>query len=453
MIFGLILLISCRKSDIQVDQPIVTIPTPVPPADTVQKPPVVIGRTLSVGLGSGTLTIDGNTMGVKSDDRILIKGGSYSAIIIKNINVSDGHSVYIKNDGIVELSGGAKRMSLSNLNNVVISGDGTPNISKGFSFKNLTITAVLLEGNIDNFTLQNASFNNIKDYVIVYRSAKIYNGSLDSYTKNLKFDYLECEDSYSLIYFPATITSTGIKGLVKGMEISHIAFSNAPVVSSVVNLGAVEDYNIHHNTIKNINTQNNNHNGIFQLNGNGKFHNNLIRDHQGNAVRSWLFSVGTTTTKEVQIYNNIVVNSRKYSAFEVQGFTNLVVPGITTYANAKIFNNTCGNLNISKDWVGVIVDVYDLLGGRCEIFNNLGFNFPTPSNNNTIWSQQSAIPAISTNNLYFPNSVEAGIIDEFKFELSETSKAKRTAITNKMVLTDDYYGNKRGASYSIGAVE
>lgn len=448
---SLFLLIACKKSNIATNTPEVVAPVPVPPTDTV-KEPVVVGRIIPVGLGSGSLTIDGNTLGAKSNDQIVIKGGTYSSINIKNIRVADGTRAIIKNDGLVEVSGNGSQMRLSNLNNVTISGDGTKSISKGFSFKNMSNRAVQMDGNIDNFTLQNASFENVSDYVIAYNSTRAYNGSSDSYAKAIKFSQLECSNTASLIYFPATVNSGGITGLVKNLEISYIVFSNAPTVASVVNLGAAEDYDIHHNVIKNINTLNNNHNGIFQLNGNGKFHNNMIRDHQGNAVRSWLFSVGSAT-KEVQIYNNIVFNSRKYSGFEVQGFSNLVVPGVTSFANAKVFNNTCGSLNMSQDWVGVIVDVYDLLGGKCEVFNNLGFNFPTPSNKNTIWSQQSAIPAIANNNLYFSSSVTAGLIDEVKFQLSGSSSAKNAAVTNKMVLTEDYYGNKRGATYSIGAVE
>ncbi|WP_157263061.1 hypothetical protein [Pedobacter steynii] len=445
------LLVSCKKSNIGTDIPEITNPIPVPPTDTVTTP-IVVGRVIPIGLGSGNLAIDGNTLGILPNDQILIKGGTYTNINIKNVRTADGSRVYIKNDGLVEISGTGSQMRLSNLNNVTISGDGTKTISKGFSFRNLSNRAVQMDGNIDNFTFQHAYFENISDYVIAYNSNRVYNGSQDSYAKRLKFSQLESKNTASLIYFPAAVNSGGIIGLVKNLEISYIVFSNSPSVSSVVNLGAAEDYDIHHNVIKNINTLNNNHNGIFQLNGNGKFHNNLIRDHQGNAVRSWLFSVGSAT-KEVQIYNNIVFNSRKYSGFEVQGFSNLVVPGITSFANAKVFNNTCGSLNMSKDWVGVVVDVYDLKGGQCEVFNNLGYNFPTPSNNNMIWSQQSAIPAIASNNLYFADYSRAGLRDEVKFELSTTSSAKNAAITNKLVLTEDYYGNKRGAKYSVGAVE
>eukprot|EP01133_Synstelium_polycarpum_P017292 gene17292-20631_t len=399
---------SCKKNT---TEPKIEDPKVPSLPDTVTKPPVVTGRTLFFGTGTGVLKIDGATFATKCNDLIKIKGGSYSQIEIKNISADDGCAINIVNDGLVELSGDGKQMLLSNLNNVVISGNGTAGIDKGFSFKNSSNRSVQLNGTIDKFTFQYANFQNVQDYLIAYNSTRVYNGSENSYSKQLKFLNIDCDNTASMIYFPATVASGSITGLIKDIEIAYVKFSNSPGVMSVVNLGAAEDYNIHHNIVKNINSASNNHNGIFQLDGNGKFYNNLIRDHQGNAVRSWLFSVASAV-KEVQIYNNIVFNSRKYSAFEVQGFTNLVIPGTTNYANAKIFNNTCGSLDLSKDWVGVVADVYDLLGGKCEVFNNLAFNFPSPSNNNYIWSQQSAIPAVATNNLYFNNSAAAGIKDE-----------------------------------------
>lgn len=48
---------------------------------------------------------------------------------------------------------------------------------------------------------------------------------------------------------------------------------------------------------------------MFFLVGNGKFYNNRINNHQGNALRDWVVSVGDTP-KSVEIFNNIVVESR-----------------------------------------------------------------------------------------------------------------------------------------------
>src|SRR5690606_33274857 len=124
---------------------------------------------------------------------------------------------------------------------------------------------------------------------------------------------LDCEQT-GPFFGGAGSVDGGIRGLIRNFEIAYLNFRNAPDVGSVVWMGNVEDYNIHHNHIDNINTKNNNHNGIFLMTGNGKFHNNIVRNHQGNAIRAFGHSIGDTP-KEILIYNNIVYNSRKYSAF------------------------------------------------------------------------------------------------------------------------------------------
>src|SRR5690606_38703176 len=122
--------------------------------------------------------------------------------------------------------------------------------------------------------------------------------------------------------------------------------SNAGVLVFVPN---VQDYDIHHNIVNNVNPSNNNHNGIFQMIGNGKFHNNKLTNFQGNAIRAWVFSRGTSPST-IEIYNNITYNTRKYGAFEIQGFDRYIISGKTTFVNAKVYNNTAGKMNVSKDW-------------------------------------------------------------------------------------------------------
>lgn len=74
-------------------------------------------------------------------------------------------------------------------------------------------------------------------------------------------------------------------------------------------------------------------------------------------IRAWAFSRGNSSST-IEIYNNIAYNSRKYGAFEIQGFDRYIIPGKTTIANAKVYNNTVGKMNTSKDWEGVILDLY-----------------------------------------------------------------------------------------------
>lgn len=447
--WSLLLFSSCKKNPIE-GGPTIPIVSPGSPDTTKNTPsPIIYKRTVMVGTGSGTVSIDGSTMDLKCDDLIKIKGGTYTNINIKNILSADGCPITIKNDGLVDITGDFSEMSLTNLKNVIISGDGTAGISKGFSFHDNSYRAVQIWGSLDKFTLQYISFRNIRDMNISFPYNKVYDGSDASFSKDLKFLHISCDNTSLLLGTGGLIENGVIQGLIKNIEIADIDFQNSPDVGTVVYMGNVENYDIHNNKINNINTNNNNHNGIFQLAGNGKFYNNYISNHQGNAIRAWGHTVGSTP-KYIYIYNNIVINSRKYSGFEVQAFDRNIVPGKSTYTNAVVFNNTCGNLNTSNDWQGNVVDVYSLKGGKCDVYNNLAYNF---QDSGTIAGQESDLIPTAYNNLYFKTSKSAGLVDETSLRLSSNSPAKNAGIATPFLISD-YYGLPRNAvKPSIGAVE
>ncbi|OKS86858.1 hypothetical protein [Mucilaginibacter polytrichastri] len=366
----------------------------------------VAGRTIAIGTGTGNLIIDGTTLGLKCNDTIKVKGGTYNGIDVQNINA--GCPIYINNDGLVQMAGNSDHMHITNVSNLTISGDGTTGIAQGFiSRDNAYYHSIILNGASHNLTIQNFSFSNIGNIVIYSTGTNIYNGTKASYTDSLKILNNTCTNTSTFIQFGGDVIAGIITGLIKNMEISGLNFSNSNC-GVVVFAANADSYNIHNNIITDINQTNNNHNGIFMIKGSGSFHHNLVKNHQGNAIRAWIRSFGTVP-QTVLIYNNVVVNSRKYSAFEVQSFAAELAPGVTTYANAKIYDNTCGNLNLSKDWIGVIVDVYDLFGGTCDVYDNVGFNFPAPNPNSFFVNEQaSTVPTVS-NNIYFTTATAAGI--------------------------------------------
>jgi hypothetical protein len=465
-LFTIIILLACKKSTIPVEEvPLPETEKPVPPPkDTVAAPENA--TVLNLGTGSGNLSIDGKTLGITSNTIIKIKGGSYNGIQISNINGTN-KPVIVQNDGLVQLIGN-KQIKLSNLNNVTISGNGTPGISRGFLFKDRTVDGApfQLTDNINNFTIQNVSFQNLVTYgCIQYTPQNIYNGSESSYSKNLKFLNIDCDNTGTLIRFRGSAQDNIIKGLIKDIEIAYVTFKNSTKVGSAVVLESVDSYNIHHNVIKDINQESSNHNGIFYLIGNGKFYNNYVKDHQGNAIRAWCFSLGDSP-KEVLIFNNIVANSREYSAFELQTFKRNIMPGKTTYVNAKVFNNTCGNLlPKSGTFPAQILDLYTQEGGKCEVFNNLGYQFPLVGqyNTNPIWNQLGNTKPSSYSNKYFKTYADAGITDNVKFSLASNSATKSSGGAISLqnfdaslikLISVDYYGKARSTSNpSIGAVE
>jgi hypothetical protein len=440
-------IVACKKSPSiteVINDPLPPPPITVPETKPDPEPPIVYTKIYEVGTGSGNLSINGSVYNLNGNVLFKIKGGRYQSINIYDITTTG--TVTIQNDGLVQMTSG--QMKLGDLNNVTITGNGTPGIEKGFAFNDIGYRPIVIEGAINNFTFQYASFKNTGDYVITYKHSDLYNGSESSYSKNLKFLNIDCDNTGQFISAAGYVDNGLIYGLIKNLEIAYLNFKNSADVGEIVWVGNVENYDIHHNTIDNVNTVSNKHNGLFSMNGNGKFHHNRISNHQGNSIRAFSFTVGTTP-KEVLIYNNIVYNSRKYSAFEVQTFTTNIIPGKTTFVNAKVFNNTCGSLNLSNDWQGCVVDVYSLRGGKCEVFNNLAYNFPAPY---LIAGQQGDLVPTSYNNLYFKTSKEAGIIDETDFKLNSNSPAKGKGVYDALS-SIDFYGLTRNTTPSIGAVE
>jgi len=463
LILGITSLWGCEKNKLP-DAP--TAETPVPDEqdatddedpesdpDQADNPTIVV-----IGKGNGEkLVIDGTGKSYKCNAKIAIKGGAYAGIVIRNITGKSGCPVTITNDGVVVLSGARSELNLENLDHVIITGDGSslsPSI-KGFQFKNNDYRAIVIQGPVNHLTLQHMSFENIGDYVISSNFNPTYVASdASSFTQGLKFLHLKANNVHTFLQFPGSIGNGKITGLVKGVEIAHIEITNSPVIKNAVHFAAVEDYDIHHNEISNVNMGNNDHNAMFLMMGNGKFYNNFISNHQGNAIRAWAFSVGKSP-KEVNIYNNIVLNSRKYSAFEIQSVQSFFMSGKTTFANGKVFNNTVGNLNTSKDWYGVVLDAYRLFGGKCEVFNNLAFNLPAPHPKSYIVSYMSIELADlkEENNLYYRSAADAGILDMHSLKLQESSPVKNAGIALPFSITDFYNQLRKQNNPSIGAVE
>lgn len=470
MVMAMAVLFACKKSDIiqAITPPTTTGPSiPTPPKDTTDTvTPPTSAKTFEVGTGSGSLTIDGKALGIPTNAIIKIKGGSYNNIQISNFQYESG-TVYIQNNGLVELVG-EKKITFSNIKNVIFSGSGTPGIEKGFVFRDKSSDAnsVQLSNDINNFTFRDVKFKNVSTYgAIQYDSKKVYNGSESSYAKNLKFINIECDNTGTLIRFKGSAENGSIVGLIKDIEISHVSFKNSSSVGSIVVLENAQGYDIHNNSVQNINQNNNNHNGVFYIQGSGKFYNNHIRDHQGNAIRAWIYSIGTTPQTTL-IFNNIVANSRQYGAFELQSFAKNMMSGLTTYSNAMVFNNTCGNL-LPKGgtFPAQVLDLYGLYGGKCEVFNNIGYNFPLVAQHNTnfIWNQLNDTKPTATANKYYNTYQNAGIANDSNFNLNSGSPLKNSGTTlngkNLESLTNqafakDIYGVARSlSSPSIGAVE
>lgn len=401
--------IACKKSEPLINEDNKEIPaqpeqptTPTTPTTPVNPTePDADATVYEFGRGSGSLDIDGNTFTLASKAIIKIKSGTYTTINIVNIKGTESNPVYVKNDGQVTITQG---MVTDNITNVVIAGDNNPNITYGFKFENISYRAIQFNGKMNGVTLKNLSFKNVNDYVISSKgnSETPYTGSADSRVE--RFKILNCSfDDAGQISLGGNLSkeSGQDSGFFKDVEIAYNEFKNTNV-GSLCSFTNVQDYHIHHNTVNNVNPSNNSHNGIFSMQGNGTFHDNKLTNYQGNAIRMWLYSRGTTKAT-VEIYNNVCYNTRKYGAFELQMFDRNIVPGKSTYADAKVYNNTAGQMNTNKDWHGQMLDLYNT-GGTLEYYNNLGFDLYSSDSNrpvsNMINNMSDTKIIVESNNKY-----------------------------------------------------
>ncbi len=379
----------------------ITIPPPDPP-----NPPVNQG--VLVGNGSGTLNIDASSLNGTSSTTIRIRAGTYTTISIQDLNGKPDNPITILNDGRVAVR---NEMVTKNINNVTISGAGSGDSDYGFIFENLTYRAIRMSGKMNGVTIRNMSFKNVPDYCI---SGEADNGSGLRYdgtanTRTERFKILHCSfDNTGTIIFGGSLSSSGDTGFFKDVEVAYNIFKNSNA-GNIVSFSNVQDYDIHHNVLDNINRTNNNHNAMFHMQGNGKFHHNKLTNYQGNAIRAWAYSRGNTPSL-VSIYHNICYNTRKYSGFEIQQFNEKIVQGKTTHVNAEVYNNTVGRMNTLRSWQGQLLDLYNI-SGTLKYYNNLGFDLYSSESSKPITDMINNMSAtrITTNsdNHYFQNQTDA----------------------------------------------
>src|SRR5690606_38358370 len=285
-----------------------------------------------IGTGSGTIVVKD-----VSDQNYEIKAGTYNSIRLENL----------------------KNVKISGLNKVKFT-SGSSYIGQvdglhiqGITVENIASSAFNIYEFANNITFEDITFRNIYNTVIRFQIEKKYDGKPQSYSKNIHLNKINAENIGSLIVTRGQIQNNGFTGLIKGFKLTNSTIKNSRNLGNGIYLGCVENYEISHNIITNVNKSesypngNNNHNGILHVNGSGKIFNNKITNFQGNAARAWLYSIDDNIAT-VEIYNNIVHNSTRYSAFELQ-----VTPWMEKLANFKpanaiVYNNTVGRLNTGE---------------------------------------------------------------------------------------------------------
>lgn len=363
--------------------------------------------------GKNTKDSAGKTIVLSANDTIRIKPGKYSGGNITNIPAG----VFIDAKD-VEVIGTLKAgqywtpIYIANSTGFTLSGL----YLHDNNYMGISINGPLM----DDVTFQNMRIDNINNYVFKFESNfnLPYDGTNNTVCNNIRFLNIEATRCSLLFSMPGALTSTGVVGLCRNIEVAYCYIHDAPDMGNVMWAGAAEDYNIHDNRVDKVNQNNNNHNGIFMMMGNGKFHHNYVSNHQGNAIRAWIFSVGKTP-KTMEISDNLVYNSRQYSAFELQTppwMADIIAAGKVTYCNTKVSNNTAINIKgIINGFDGVMIDLYNLSGGSTEYYNNLGANMYAQKGVTDMINMGNDKIIRKENNVY-KASWQAAVVDTISFK-------------------------------------
>lgn len=353
---------------------------------------------VTIGSGSGAVLIRDVV-----NKNYIIKPGTYT-----NIDVINARNVYIDGLNKVKIKGGT--LYLNDVDSVVI---------RAISFEDHSQPVINIYENANNLKLSNLAFYNISNKVINYTINKKYDGTRESFSQNIVLDSLYAENTGPLFESNGGIRDDGFYGLIRNFILSNSTIKNSPDLGNGIYLNLGEAFKIFNNTVDNVNGNHGSHNGIFHVKGNGKIFRNKVTNHQGNAVRSWLFSI-TGSSITVEIYDNIVYNSSRYSAFEVQVTPDIFQKPVFKPIDGKIFNNTVGRLNTGepKYYEGRVVDIYATYG-QVLVYNNLFFEM----RDNIVSLNQSGseTKVMEKNNFYFEKA--AGAV----FDL-ETFKSKTANI-------------------------
>jgi len=353
-------------------------------------------NVMQVGNGSGAIDLKYIT-----NKKIKIKSGVYS-----NITIGNATNVKIDASNVKIINGSLDIYTSDHLE------------IGGLVISDVTYRAVNIRGFCNSIYFHDMTFRNIGNNTITYEYQPVYDGTDQTVSKNWKFERLIFENTGQGFAAGGGFNAKGIVGLLRNFKFLNNTIKNCPSIGNIVWSGAAENYEIAGNKVNNINTiyskqaPNGIHNGIFMLIGTGSFHHNKITNHQGNAIRAWGMNYGRAKN-EILIYNNTVYNSWKYGAFELQATPDMQAyiakyPGVASYANAKVYNNTAGRLNRAKDWDGQLLDLYTT-GGTVAYYNNLGFEMYRSQGAVTDminWNGKTKVVR-NTNNRYFSTQSKA----------------------------------------------
>jgi hypothetical protein len=264
--------------------------------------------------------------------------------------------------------------------------------------------------------LHDIVFRNVGDYSIKNNNQVYWTGADASACKNWKMERLTFDNTSTCFNSDSSFDAAGVKNLMKDLTIKDCIIKNCPTIGNAFYIGACDGYLISGNTFNNINSENNDDNGMFLIYGTGAIFNNKLTNHEGYLIRSRTMSFGPEV-KTVLMYNNMVYNSRKYSALEVQTTPEMAYfitkyPKLANFAKTQAYGNVVGKLSTSRDWAGVLFVAYNTYE-PIEVSNNTAFDlFNTEQDPAKLihgMNDPGLTPIISKNNTYYKTAALASL--------------------------------------------
>ena len=201
--------------------------------------------------------------------------------------------------------------------------------------------------------------------------------------------------------------------------------------------------------------------GCFEMTGSPNFYDNF----QHGFNWGWFARIiqqGLNQRDDCHIYNNIRVGSSNYGFIDYRqittGYLNPVKPFVRG-GDMYIYNNTCGNMITTNNYLTVVVVAYNFPGQHLYVYNNLRFNAKnlnsTPDSQNTAHYGSPLDIITEGNNKYYADPIAAGALtDSVNCYLKAGSSAIDAGIPVSWI-SNDFAGIPRpqGSGFDIGARE
>jgi len=290
-----------------------------------------------------------------------------------------------------------------------------------FTTKNMP--SMELKGVCEDLVLYKPNFKDTSGSGVSYRGDDVPFGTV---IKGLQILGSVSENSGAIFSGGGGINEKGFSISFQGLTIKDFLFKNSPAVGTIVYCQSLEDFEISNGIIDNVNGNSDIHNGLLMLAGNGKLHDIKCTNHQGDLLRAVPHQV-LSSGKILDVYNNIVYNSRKYGAFEVQVYAYVKASPFFKPADTLVRNNTVGTLNTSHAWDAKLIDVYDTFA-KVDLVNNLGFElFQANMSPITKLANQMSSPAtvLTEKGNIYKNTWQEAVMDLVSFKSKYTGVGAR----------------------------